>query len=245
MTMTTCTIQVRGSLHALVTPLLAGARAIAPSLLGLFPFGVAVGIATAGSPLDHLVGWATAPMLFAGSAHLSAVSLFAAGAGALTIVASVIALNARFALYGAMLARSFADQPGWFRYLGPYFIVDPLVAAVSETMAGPCPAEWRRRHYLGAAVTLWIVWVGSITIGMVAGPLVDPAWSLEFAAPLFLVALLVPKLSDRAARVAASVAAIVSAILVIGASALPPGGGVTLAMIAGAAVAILMPRSTR
>src|SRR5204863_330452 len=52
-----------------------GARDMAPLLGGLVPFGMAIGVAIAASPLDHAVGWATGPVLFSGGSQLTANEL--------------------------------------------------------------------------------------------------------------------------------------------------------------------------
>src|SRR5215471_5142595 len=94
--------------------LTAGVRDMGPLLVGLAPFGLAVGVTIATSPLDRAVGWATGPALFSGASQLTAIDLLGSGASALTVIASLLLLNARFAFYGATLAPKFQDQPRWF-----------------------------------------------------------------------------------------------------------------------------------
>ena len=191
--MTTITMRTPAAGPAVV----ASVRDMSPLLLGLAPFGLAIGVAIARSPLDRAVGWATGPVLFSGASQLTAIDLLGSGTSALTVITSLLLLNARFAVYGAALAPMFGDQPRWFRVLAPYFLVDPLVATVSSQDANVEDPSWWRAHYLGAALALWIVWIGSITVGVVGGPLVDPAWGLDFAAPLCLVTLLARRLDGR------------------------------------------------
>jgi branched chain amino acid efflux pump len=184
-----------------------GAREMLPFVVGLVPLGLAIGVAVAASPLDDATGLASAPLLFSGSAQASAVDLLGRGAGVLAVVGAVVLLTARFAAYGAALAPGLRDQPRWFRVLAPYFLVEPVVAVVSTEMAGTAPPEVRRAHYLGATVTLWIGWLSMIGLGIVTGPVIDPAWSLDFAAPLCLVAILARRLDSREGAVCAAVAA--------------------------------------
>jgi predicted branched-subunit amino acid permease len=219
----------------------AGARDIAPLLVSLVPFGLAIGVAVAASPLDDAVGWATGPLLFSGASQLTAIDLLGSGAGAVTVVATVLVLNARFALYGAALAPRFAGQPAWFRRLAPYFVVDPLVATVSDPPPDGEGRDWWRWHYLGAAAALFVTWVGAITVGMATGPGLDEAWGLDFAAPLCLVALLARRLRDRDAVTAAGVGAAAAMLVYV----VPAGIAVLVAMVAGTSVAALTNRSTR
>ncbi|TMK64007.1 MAG: hypothetical protein E6G60_07430 [Actinobacteria bacterium] len=218
----------------------AGVRAMTPFLVGLLPFALAIGVAAGASPLDDLVGWATGPILFSGSAQLSAIEMLGSGVGAVTVVLSLLLLNARLALYGAALAPKLACQPRWFRWLAPYFIVDPVVAVATDESAEGCGARWYRWYYLGAAVSLWLMWVTAITAGVLVGPIVDASWSLDFAAPLCLVAMLTAKLRDRRSRTAGVVAGAVA----IAAVAMPPGATTALAMVGGAIAAAAIERST-
>jgi predicted branched-subunit amino acid permease len=180
---------------------------MAPFVVGLAPLALSIGVAVAASPIDDLAGLASGPLLFAGSAQLSAIELIGSGAGALVVLGTVLVLSARYAVYGATLAAGFRDQPRWFRILAPYFVVEPVVAVVADEITGPAPAAHRRAHYLGAAGALWVGWVGTIGLGVAAGPLIDPAWPLDFAAPLCIVAMLARRVSTGVDRLSAAVAA--------------------------------------
>jgi predicted branched-subunit amino acid permease len=218
----------------------AGVRDMSPLLVGLAPFGLAVGVTIARSPLDRAVGWATGPVLFSGASQLTAIDLLGSGASALTMIASLALLNARFAFYGAALAPRFRNQPRWFRVLGPYFLVDPLVATVSGPGTPVDDASWRD-HYLGAALVLWATWIGSVTVGVICGPLVDPAWGLDFAAPLCLVALVSRRVTTRSAVAATGAGAAAASLALVA----PPGLAVLTAMVAGSTAAMLADRSPR
>jgi predicted branched-subunit amino acid permease len=211
----------------------AGAWHMAPLLSGLVPFGVAIGVAIAASPLDHAVGWATGPVLFSGASQLTAIELLGSGAGALSVVLSLLVLNARFVLYSAALAPALDSQPTWFRWVAPYFIVDPVVATASDPSTRGHDDAWWRWHYLGAAGTLWVAWVGAIAVGIVAGPAIDPALGLEFAAPLCLLALLARRLRDRSNTLPAVAGAATATLALV----VPTALAVLLAMAAGSTVA--------
>ena len=219
----------------------AGVRDMSPLLVGLAPFGLAVGVTIARSPLDRAVGWATGPVLFSGASQLTAIDLLGSGASALTVIASLALLNARFAFYGAALAPRFRNQPRWFRVLGPYFLVDPLVATVSAPSTPGDDPSWWRGHYLGAALVLWATWIGSVTVGVICGPLVDPAWGLDFAAPLCLVALVSRRVDSRSAVAATGAGAAAASLALV----VPSGLAVLTAMVAGSAAAMLADRSPR
>jgi len=219
----------------------AGARHITPVVMGLVPLGIAIGVAAAASPLDDAVGWATGPILFSGASQLTAIELLGAHAGAVTVLLSVLVLNARFVLYSAALAPLLSDQPAWFRALGPYFLVDPVVATVSDPAIRADGGTWWRWHFLGAASTLWVTWLVAIAAGLVLGPSVDPAWGLDLAAPLCLTAILGRRLRDRVNSVAAAAGAAAALLAFVA----PSGAAVLAATVAGTAAAASMSQSTR
>jgi predicted branched-subunit amino acid permease len=216
-----------------------GARDIAPLLLGLLPFGLAIGAAVAASPVDDLVGWATAPALFSGGVQLTTVELLGAGASMVTIVVSVLVLTARFAVYGATLAPTLEGQPRWFRWLAPYFVVEPVVTVASEPEAQQRGPVQRRWHYLGAASALWVMWCGSVAAGVVAG--VPRELALDFAAPLCLLALLARRMRGGGSRIAAVVGGVAALLVVV----TPIGVAVAIAIVAGSAVGVVTKGSAR
>ena len=234
MTTATATIPHSPTTRAAAT----GVRDMAPLLGGLVPFGMAIGVVIAASPLDHAVGWATGPVLFSGGSQLTAIELLGSGAGALSVVVSLLVLNARFVLYSAALAPALDAQPTWFRWLAPYFIVDPVVATASDPSTEGHDDAWWRWHYLGAAGTLWVAWIGAIGIGIAAGPAIDPALGLEFAAQLCLLALLARRLRDRAMALPALAGALTATLAFV----VPTALAVLLAMAAGSSVAAISRR---
>ncbi len=219
----------------------AGARHIAPLVVGLVPLGISIGVTAAASPLDDAVGWATGPVLFSGASQLTTIELLGSGASAVTVVLSVLVLNARFAVYGAAVAPMLANQPVWFRRLAPYFLVDPIIATVSDPATRAHGDTWWRWHYLGAASTLWVAWMAAIAAGLVVGPRVDPAWGLDLAAPLCLTALLARRLRDRSGKVAAGAGAGAAMLAFVA----PNGGAVLAATVVGSVAAAFVKRSAR
>jgi predicted branched-subunit amino acid permease len=216
-----------------------GARDMGPFLVALLPFGLAIGAAVAASPVDRVAGWATAPALFSGGIQLTTIQLLGAGASVVTILGSVLALTARFAVYGAALVPTLEDQPRWFRWLAPYFVVEPVVAVASDAEAQRRSPVGRRWHYLGAAGALWLLWSGAVAAGIVAGA--PSSLALDFAAPLCLVALLARRLHERGSRAAATLGAALAMLVVV----VPTGLAVVVAIVAGAALGAATARETR
>jgi hypothetical protein len=81
---------------------------------GLLPFGIALGIVIGSSAMGDGAGVLGAPLVYGGSAQLTATTLFQQGAGLLAVVGSALTVNARLLFYSAALAPRFNAHPAWF-----------------------------------------------------------------------------------------------------------------------------------
>jgi predicted branched-subunit amino acid permease len=213
----------------------AGVKDAAPVIGGLAPLALAVGAAIADTPVGSTTGWLTSPLVYGASAQLAAVTMLGAGAGGLAIVATVAAINARALYYSAALRQAFREQPRWFRWLGPYLLVDPLFAlAGARHERTPIPGDLRR-YYLAAGLAIWATWLPLVALGIALGPVLPAEAALRFALPAMLVGFLVPAVKSRAAGTAVAVAA--GVVLVAGTRG---GLGLLLAGVCGAAAATLI-----
>jgi hypothetical protein len=101
-----------------------GAKAIAPVLLALIPFGVAFGATAMGNGLSALEALAMSVFVFAGAAQLAAIPLLSAGASVVIVVLTVLIVNLRLTLYSASLAPHFRRLPAGWKGLVSYFLTD-------------------------------------------------------------------------------------------------------------------------
>jgi predicted branched-subunit amino acid permease len=182
---------------------LRGIRDALPLALGVVPFGLVFGVAVAESPVPDWAGWLSSSLIFGGAAQLAAVSLLAAGAPALAALAAAMVVNARHLMYSGGLVPKFRGQPSWFRVLGPYFLIDQVFALSS--IRDDEPHLWRA-YYLGSGVFLWTLWQVVTGVGVLAGAVIPPGLSLQFAIPVLFIGLVVPTLARYPARLAAVVA---------------------------------------
>jgi predicted branched-subunit amino acid permease len=213
-----------------------GLRDIAPILAGIFPGAVAVGAAVADSQVSNFVGWLGAPVIFAGSAHIAAISVLGVGGSALAALGTALAVNSRTAVYSAALSRPFSAQPLWFRLLAPYFLIDQLFALATGRMTEGRDEAWLRSYYLAAGIAVWLLWVPAVALGVGIGPVLPRGVPIDFALPALVVGLLVPALRGRPNLSAAVVAAAVS--VAIGSTV--PGVGFLIGGLAGMGVAMAM-----
>src|SRR5690606_26208895 len=96
---------------------LEGARDMTPMVVGVVPFGFAIGATIAASSVDPAAGFASAAAILAGSAQLATVQMLDAATNPVVIVVSALLVNLRIILYSTSLAPWFAEEPLWRRLL--------------------------------------------------------------------------------------------------------------------------------
>lgn len=226
--------------HPRLTVEAAGRSAVrdtVPIVVGMVPFGILIGLTLTTHPVGPLVGMASAALFYGGTAHFAALAMIAAGAGAPTVLAGVIVINARLLLYGAALQPRFVGQPWWFRWLAPALMIDQTFALAEALPVEEDPARFRR-YWLVSGSTLGVGWLGAHALGLVVGPILPHGLPLRIAAPAVLVGLLVPHLKRPSGVVAAGVAGVGAAV----AAPLPTGVGTLVGAAAGLLAATLTGR---
>jgi predicted branched-subunit amino acid permease len=229
---------------------LAGARAMAPWLLGVTPFGLVIGVSAALADLPTLAGVLTGPLIYSGSAQVATIDLLDAGAAPLVVLLTALVINLRLVLYSAAMAPRWRGTPWWWRLAASYLLVDPSFAVgvdrydrTGDRTGDLDQAQDRagaHAYYLGGAVVLWAAWLAAITVGAVAGAGLPAGLHLEFVIPLFLLGEVVRKVHSRAMLRAALVAVAVA----LAALAAPLQLGVAAAIIAGLAAGAATRRTT-
>jgi predicted branched-subunit amino acid permease len=210
-------------------------RDVLPVAVSLVPFAAVIGVTISQArSLPIWVGMLAGPLIYGGSAQLAALTLTDTGAGLLTVLGTVLVINARLVMYGAAIEPRFRGQPTWFRWLAPHFLVDQTYTLANgrPELSGPA----FRRYWGTVGLTLGGVWVGTMYLAVALGPAVPADSPLTFAATAVFVALLVPRLRQRAARRPAALAAVVALV----ASPLPHGLGLLVGALAGVLPAILL-----
>ncbi len=208
--------------------MLAGARDVAPILVGVAPFGLVAGAAViqAGLSLTEAMGMSL--FVFAGASQIVATTLFATGS-LWVALATALVVNSRMFVYSTSIAPYFADAPGWLRPVLGYFLVDQNYAATMTTGRFRDDVDVIP-YYLGAGVALWLVWQASSLTGALAGAFIPSSWGLDFAVPLVFLAMLAPTLKDATAVGVAVVTGLAAALLV---PTLPLQTGLIAALVAG------------
>jgi predicted branched-subunit amino acid permease len=207
-----------------------------PLYVPAVPFALVIGLAIVEADINLFSGWSGAWLIFGGAAQLTLVSLLGSGAAVLAAITAALVVNARHLMYSAAMAPIFQRQPGWFRWVGSYVLIDQMFAlTVIEADREP---EQFRTYYLAAGATFWTLWQATTALGIAIGPVVPEEWNLEFAVPLLFVGLLVLGVDKSSKLVAALVGAGVTFLF----ADLPNRTGLLVGALAGIVVGTVMER---
>ena len=207
-----------------------------PLFVPAIPFALVLGVAMTESAMPTAIAWSTNVFLFAGAAQLATVTL-AATATWLTLVATAAVINLRHVMYSGALAARFAGQPTWFRWLGPYFLIDQ-VFAISVQRSELTGRDFRR-YYLTAGCFFLVCWNVSVTLGLVVGSGIPESWRLDVAPAVMFAGLVVIGITTRPAAVAAITGAAVCYV----ALGVPNSGGILIGAVSGVAAGYLADRA--
>ena len=196
--------------------LLAGAKAVAPMLVGVIPFGLVAGATPATTGLGGGTSIGLSTIVFAGASQLAAADALADGGSALVAVVAACTINLRLLLYSASLAPHLAAVTLRRRLLIGYLLTDQAYAVSitrwtkeADVEAGggpPAPGlDHKLPYYFGAAFLLWANWQVCTIVGILVGSALPDSLPLDFAVPLVFLVLLVPAITSRPAAVAAIV----------------------------------------
>jgi predicted branched-subunit amino acid permease len=156
-------------------------------------------------------------LLFSGASQFALAGVVASGGAPLAGALSAVLLGTRNALYGIRLGPLLGLR-GWRRFVGAQVVIDESTA-MAVGQPGP---ELARVGFWTTGVGVFVLWNTATAIGAVVGDtLGDPrAYGLDAAVSAAFLALLWPRLSTPAARLAS----LLAAALAIGAVPLAPAG---------------------
>ena len=204
---------VRGSLDAL------------PLFVPALPFAGVFGVVVVEAGIPEWLGWSSSPIIFGGAIQVTLITLIGEGASVAAAVSAALIVGARHMVYSVTLAPRFQNQPGWFRWVGAYVLIDQ-VFVLSQIKRIDDPVAFRR-YFLSAGFTFWTLWMIFTALGVVLGPAIPPQWGVEFAAPVLFVSLMVAASDRRDKLTAAAIAMGVTYLL----ASLPNRAGILIAVI--------------
>jgi 4-azaleucine resistance transporter AzlC len=167
-----------------------------PVVMGYLPIGFAYGVLAINAGLTIFETIAMSIFVYAGSAQLMAVSLFAQGINPFSIIATTFIVNLRHLLMSASLSphmdRWNNGQVAAFCYelTDESFGVHSLRFKRGENAPG---------QTLGINLTCQLAWVAGTSLGALAGGLISDVrpFALDYALPAMFIALLVLQLRKK------------------------------------------------
>lgn len=210
-----------------------------PLFLPVIPFALVLGVAITESGIGNLVGWSSSSLVFGGAAQLTVISLLGAGSAVTAAIVAALVVNARHLMYSAALAPVFQTQPPWFRWVGPYFLVDQLFA-LAMLRYDDDPHDFRT-YYMAAGFTFWPLWQVSVAAGLVIGPVVPESWQLGFAVPVMFLGLVIMGINSSSKLVAGAVGGAVTYWF----AGLPNRSGLLVGSLVGVVVGAVAGRGER
>ncbi len=195
------------------SPMMSAIKAVAPIVMGYLPVGVAYGVLAQQAGLSMLNTVLMSLLVYAGSAQLIAVALFAAGVSPLSIIATTFVVNLRHLLMSASLAPNLKNWKKWQLALFAYQVTDESFAVHSARFAR---GDLDKTACFAINYIAQASWTLASFIGFVAGtsiPKVEPL-GIDYALPAMFIALLVMQTKNRLHVLVAGFSGLAAIILI-------------------------------
>lgn len=205
---------------------------IAPIAAFIIPFGIAFGVAASAKGVPGEISVLMSIVVFAGASQFAALDLWHAPLPIATLALTVLAVNARHILLGAVLAPWLLRVPIVGRLAALLFLSD---ANFAYTLAARERGEVDAGVLFGSGVAMWVVWVITTGVGVAAGSLLGDLSRFGFDAVMvtYFAAIIVGQWKGRLDLFPWVGAAVVA---VIGAHVLPAGWHIITGALAGGAI---------
>jgi 4-azaleucine resistance transporter AzlC len=196
----------------------AGARGILPIAASGIVFDVIVGMLARQAGFTVVETLLLHALVFAGTAQLAALAMWASPLPVLAILVSTAIVNSRYLLMGAAIHPWMARLPVPKVYGTLFFLTDETWAMTQNEFDG---GRSDVGYLFGSGLFLWLVGFIGVLVGYSAGALIqDPAqWGLDFLFTAIVITLLVTMWKGSQNLLPW----IVAAVAAIGCSLLLPG----------------------
>jgi len=188
-----------------------GISASWPVCLGYIPIGIAFGVLAQKAGFTPFETGFMSLLVFAGSSQFIAVSMFSAGAGAVSIIATTFVVNLRHLLMSSSLSL-FLDRSGRKKLFAfAYGITDESFAVnLSKFKSG----DWDINRGLVVNYSANIMWILSTVAGGYGGQFIRPhSFGMDYALIAMFICLLVFQLKGPVYIFTALVAGILAVLL--------------------------------
>ncbi len=217
----------------------AGALATMPLSVSFVPFGIAFGIAAVEKGLDPTTATIWSALVCGGASQFAALDLWTMPLPVALVVLTVLVVNSRHLLYGAVLYHRLAAMPRTVRYPLLGVMTDSCFAYALQ-LGHTKPGERRDEMglLLGGGGFVYLSWIASTWMGATLGQLIGntKTYALDVVMVSYFSAVLTgmwQSRSDLAPWIAAGVGTMIGLWL------LPPGWHVIVGALAGGIVGCL------
>lgn len=190
----------------------AGVSDVLATLVATSTWGFVTGIALVKSGLTESMATLMTLMVYAGSAQLTSLPLIESSAPLWLIFAAGTVVNVRFLIFGAALQPYFRHM-SWAKrlvlgYLSSDIAFVQFMGRYGDSKAkGTSDQLW---YFLGIIIPCWISWNLCSLLGIYLGSFVPSNWSLDFAAVLALMAIIIPLVKTRPMAMCLLVAGVIA-----------------------------------
>jgi 4-azaleucine resistance transporter AzlC len=213
-----------------------GLRESLPIVLGYLPIAFSFGLTVVQAGLSPWLAIAASVLVYAGGSQFVLIGLLTAGTQMLTVVVTVVLMNARHLLYGATVAVSLDAQRRVPRPFLAFGLTDEVFASAMNRITS-VPVPQREHWLLGMQLGAYSSWVAGTIAGAAVGASLMKGWpilqeTLTFVLPALFLALLLGG-DWRGNRRPIAVTVVVAGICLV--CGFPGHVAILLSMISGAA----------
>ncbi|MDR2367474.1 MAG: AzlC family ABC transporter permease [Deltaproteobacteria bacterium] len=170
----------------------AGFLAGSPLLLGIVPFGIIYGATARSAGLSIAQSISMSLTVFAGSAQLFFVNLWASRVAVPILILTCLALNLRLLIYGASIGLKLGPPPsGPMALLRSYILTDESYAVTTAALLRPGFKWGKAWFFIGSGLPTWLGWQTTCVMGYLLGSIIPESWPLGLAVPLLFLSLLI------------------------------------------------------
>lgn len=189
---------------------IAGVRRFAPSLPATFSWGLVTGVAMSKSVMTVPEAIGMSLLVYAGSAQLAVLPLFAAAMPLWTIWLTAAVVNLRFVIFSAALQPHFSHLPMWRRTLLGSFNGDLHFVFFMQRYTSPGYEAGKEGYFWGMALTNFVIWQVSSIAGILLASLFPDSWGLALAGTLALIPVMVSTIRTRSMLMAVAVSSVLA-----------------------------------
>jgi 4-azaleucine resistance transporter AzlC len=209
-----------------------GCVEIAPIAAFIIPFGIAFGVAASAKSIPGEISLLMSVAIYAGASQFAILDLWTAPLPLATMALTVLAVNARHILLGAVLAPWLLQIPIGRRLAALLLLSD---ANFAQAIAARERGEVDAGILFGSGIAMWVTWMISTAVGVVAGSLLGDLSRFGFDAVMltYFAAVIVGQWKGRLDLFPWIAAA---AVALVGAQVLPAGWHIIAGALAGGAI---------